>query len=531
MDNPVRRLLGRVGLPMPVGELARRQWDVLVVGGGHNGLTCAAYLARAGLSVLVLEARQQLGGACTLEQPFPDKRYVVSPCAYLLGLLDEVVIDELKLRERGLAYVVSDPEAWTPFEDGTAFSQWIDDARTKASLDGLGVSSRDRDGYFAYQRLFRDIRLKLRNGPRDCWIGDSPARAEIEELLGGEQLMIDVVFSASVKEVLDEFMDDSRLQSALYAGGVIGTFAGPKDKGTASVKLMHRMGDLDGRGAVWAYVSGGMGTVSFVIAEAAMDHGATLAAGVPVSEIAPGEGVVLEDGTPIAARDVVCNADPKRLLALLPPDVVPLEMRRRLDEWDVRSGTVKFNAALRELPSFRAAPAERYMTLGTVDLTLGIDASQEAFEECRRGMPRVNFGEVYFQTGHDSSVAPPGRHLISVFGQYAPYEIEGGWESARPAVTRQVIELVDRFAPGFEATIEHYELLGPPDIEARNGLTGGHIFQGSVLPNQMWEHRLSPRTDLEHVYLCGAATHPAGSVIGLNGRNAAFALLADRAVR
>ena len=276
--------LGKVGLPEPIKELARRTWDVIIVGGGHNGLTCAAYLARAGKSVLVLEAREQLGGACTLERPFPDQRYLASPCAYLLGLLDQRVIEELQLHARGLEYFVADPEVWIPFPDGTSFAQWVDPARTRASMGRLGVSPADVDGFFAYGKLYGDIRRKLRKGARDAWLGESPSRAEIESLLEHDQLMTDVVFHASVAEVLDDFMSSSKLKDALFAGGIIGTYAGPRDPGTASVKLMHRMGDLDGQGAVWAYVKGGMGVVSFVIADAAVAAGAVLASGVRVQK-------------------------------------------------------------------------------------------------------------------------------------------------------------------------------------------------------------------------------------------------------
>jgi phytoene dehydrogenase-like protein len=527
MSPSVVDVLGRVGLPMPADELASRTWDVTVVGGGHNGLVCSAYLARAGLSVLVLEARDHLGGACTLERPFSDDRYVVSPCAYLLGLLDERVISELELRRRGLAYVVADPEIWTPFDDGTAFAQWVDDSKTNASLDELQVSQRDREGYFAYQRLFRDIRLRLRQGRRDSWIGASPNRGEIEEMLGHDRWMIDVVFNASVAEVLDQYLGDERLKAALYGGGIIGTYAGPKDSGTAAVKLMHRMGDLDGKGAVWAYVRGGMGMVSFLIAEAAREAGVALAAGVPVAQVLPGEGVVLEDGMRVLSRCVVSNADPKVLYRLLPADAVPAAMGARLEEWDVRSATVKFNAALSALPHFAAARGENYMTLGTVDLTGTVEAAQDAFERCTHGAAAVNFAEVYFQTGHDPSVAPEGHHLVSMFCQYAPYDLDGGWDARRESVARQILDLLDRFAPGASAAVEAYEVLGPPDIEQRHGLTGGHIFQGSVLPEQMWERRLAPRTEIPGVYLCGAATHPGGSVIGLNGRNAAASVLED----
>ncbi|MEN3284989.1 MAG: hypothetical protein V7607_6129 [Solirubrobacteraceae bacterium] len=526
--NEIAAKLGEVGLPAPLSELAAREWDAVVVGGGHNGLTAAAYLARAGSSVLVLERRERLGGACTLERPFEDERFVVSPCAYVVGLLDELVIRELDLRRRGFECYVADPNLWVPFEDGTSFGQWLDDARTQRNLEDLGVVPRDIEGYWAYEHLFDAIRRKLRTGARDTWVGESPTRAEIEELLDGEETMIDVVFRASIAEVLDDHMSDQRLKDALFGQGVIAAYGGPKDPGTASIKLMHFQGDLEGQGPVWGYVKGGMGMVSFALADAAQEAGAVLACGVPVAAILPGEGVVLEDGTPIRARTVVCNADPKVALRLLEGQDMPADYRARLEDWKVRSPVVKFNAALSELPNWTAAPGQAWPARATVDVSGGLEDAQRAFEACERGEPAVGFGEIYVQTGYDQTPAPAGAHLLSVFGQYAPYELaEGTWDSRRDEVARQFISLIDRFAPGFEDRLLAYEVLGPPDIEERIGLTGGNIFQGEVTPDQMWTERLSPRTPIPGLYFCGAATHPGGSVIALNGRNAARAVLAD----
>jgi phytoene dehydrogenase-like protein len=526
--NEIAARLGEVGLPEPLSELAARDWDAVVVGGGHNGLAAAAYLARAGSSVLVLERRERLGGACTLERPFPDGRFVVSPCAYVVGLLDQLVISELGLRERGFQCFVADPNLWVPFEDGTSFGQWLDDARTERNLRDLGVVPKDIEGYWAYEHLFDEIRRKLRTGARDTWVGETPTRAEIEELLGGEQTMLDVVFSASIAEVLDDHIGDQRLKDALFGQGVIAAYGGPKDAGTASIKLMHYQGDLEGQGPVWGYVQGGMGMVSFALADAAQEAGAVLACGVPVAAIEPEVGVVLEDGTRIRARTVLCNADPKVALSLLEGQDVPADYRRRLEDWKVRSPVVKFNAALNAMPEWTAAPGETWPARATIDVTGGLEDAQRAFEACERGEPAVGFGEVYIQTGYDATPAPAGKHLLSVFGQYAPYDLaEGTWDSRREEVARQFIDLIDRFAPGFDERIEAYEVLGPPDIQERIGLTGGNIFQGEVTPDQMWEHRLTPRTPVPGLYFCGAATHPGGSVIALNGRNAAMAVLAD----
>jgi phytoene dehydrogenase-like protein len=529
--NEVAAKFGEVGLPEPVAALAKRDWDAVVVGGGHNGLTAAAYLARAGRSVLVLERRERLGGACTLERPFSDDRFIVSPCAYVVGLLDELVIRELELERRGLRYWMADPNLWVPFDDGTAFGQWLDDTRTQANLEELGVSARDIEGYWAYEELFDEVRRRLRKGERDTWVGDAPTRAEIEELLEGEQAMIDLVFEASIADVLDDHLSDERLKTALFGQGIIGTWGGPREPGTASIKLMHFQGDMDGRGPLWGYVEGGMGMVSFAIADAAREAGATLACGVTVSEIVPGEGVTLEDGTRIRATTVISNADPKRTLGMLDGHDVDSDYRDRLERWKIRSPVVKFNAALDRLPSWTAAPGEEWPARATIDLTGTMDDAQRAFEAAERGEPAVGFGEIYIQTGYDPSPAPEDKHLLSVFGQYAPYELaEGTWDSRREEVARQFIELIDRFAPGFEDCLAEYEVLGPPDIEARIGLTGGNIFQGEVTPDQMWQGRLPARTPVDGLYMCGAATHPAGSVIALNGRNAAEAVLADAGV-
>jgi phytoene dehydrogenase-like protein len=518
--------LGRVGLPAPVSELARRDWDAVVVGGGHNGLTAAAYLARAGRSVLVLERRDQLGGACTLERPFAEREYVVSPCAYVVGLLSSLVIDELDLRRHGYRVTPADPNLWCPFVDGTSLAEFLDDADTAAHMRANGFSEDDVRGVLAYEDLIDRIRLRLRAGPLgDTWAGTSPSRERVLEALEDDE-MAAVVFEESIVQTLERYVADPRLVDALAGQGVIGVWAGPRDPGTAAVRLMHSMGDLEGLGSVWGYVEGGMGRVSFAIAQAALDAGATIAAGVPVARIVPGEGVELETGETIRARAVVCNADPKRALAMLGTEA-PEAFRERLEAWDVRSPVVKLNAALRRLPAFTSAGGiepQRAM----ITITRGVDAMQDAFAACERGEPAIGFAELYFQTAYDPSVAPEGRHVMSAFCHYAPYELaEGTWDERRDEVAGMILDEIAVHAPDVHECVEHHELLAPPDIEERIGLTGGSIFQGGVLPDQMWDRRLEARTPVEGLYLCGAATHPGGSVIALNGRNAAMALLED----
>jgi len=525
----VGSVLGRVGLPAPLRELAARRWDVVVVGGGHNGLAAAAYLARAGRRVVVLERRERLGGACTLEQPFPDARYLISPCAYVVGLLDERVVRELELERRGYRVFICDPNLWCPLPDGSSVAIFRDRDRTAAHLRDNGFSEDDIKGLIAYEEMFERLRMLLRHGPAgDTWEGHSPSRAELEEILGHDEALISVAFEESIAETLDRYVSDERIKHALFGQGVIGAFAGPHDPGTASVRLMHHQGDLLGQESVWSYVEGGMGRVSFAIAQAAAESGAVLAAGVPVARILPGQGVELESGELVRAATVISNADPKRTLAMLEPESVPADYRARLEGWRTDSPVVKLNAGLRRLPEFSAAgTVEPHRAM--VSVTPGLEAAQKACDACRRGEPRIGFAELYFQTAYDASVAPPGRHTMSVFAQYAPHGLaEGDWESRRAEIGELVLDAVAAYAPDVRECVEHMEVLGPPDIERRIGLTGGHIFQGEALPDQMWDRRLAPRTPIDGLYLCGAATHPAGSVIGLNGRNAAMAVLEGR---
>ena len=510
-------------------ELAAQSWDAVVIGGGHNGLTAAAYLARAGRSVLVLERRDQVGGACTLERPFSDPRFVISPCAYLVGLLHPLVIEELALARYGYHTFVCDPTQWTPFEDGSSLTQWLDEDRTAKEIHALAPD--DVDGYVAYVELFRRIRSRLRAGgdpDRDTWIGDAPDRAALEELFADDPEAREVLFEASIADVVERHVRDERLRIALHGQGIIGTFAGPRDPGTAWIHAMHSLGLIGG----WSYVEGGMGRISFCLADAARDAGAVVATGMPVAAIVPGEGVRLEGGELVRARAVVSNADPVRTIALCDGDV-PDAFRSRIDAWRCESPVVKVNCALSRLPTFTAAPdGADHVYRAQVEIARGIEETQSAYESCRRGDPAPEWCELYFQTAYDPTVAPPGADTMSVFAQYAPYTLaDGTWDARREEIGDRVLEAIARFAPDVADCVVEREVLGPPDVESRVGLTGGHIFQGECLPDQMWDRRFAPRTPVAGLYLCGAATHPGGSVIGVNGRNAARAVLADRADR
>ena len=509
-------------------ELAARRWDVVILGAGHNGLACAAYLARAGKRVLVLESRTRVGGACTIEEPFPGVR--MSPCAYLAGLLHPLVVTELKLPERGFAWTPAVNGLFVPFLDGSSVQLWDHDAQCEAEIRGFAPG--DVEGWRAMSDVLRRLRDALRPaGDGDLWIGEPPTREQIEARLGNDDEAIHVLFDWSMAEFVERYLRDERLQSAYLGQGVIGTNASPFDAGTASIRFHHASGRLGGMPGMWGYVRGGMGMVSFYFCDAAREAGAVVAAGVPVARIAPGEGVRLEGGEFIPAPVVISNADPRQTLRLL-GKAADAGWRKRVEEIPIEGCTVKVNVLLRELPNFTARPGtDQPHHYGQINAPLTKAEWKAGFADAGRGeLPEHLWCELYFQSAHDPTIAAAGRHTMSVFAQYVPYAFaHGTWDERRDEVRRLALNSLARFCSNIDTAVIDAQVLGPPDIERKVGLTGGHIFQGECLPPYMWSNRLSARTPMRGLYLCGACTHPGGSVIGINGRNAAMAVLRDTA--
>ena len=526
--SPTAAVLGEIGLPAPVRELASRRWDVIIVGAGHNGLACAAYLARADKQVLVLESRTRVGGACTIEEPFPGVR--MSPCAYLAGLLHPLVISELGLPERGFQWTPAVNGLFVPLHDGSSIQLWDDDDKCDAEIRSFAPG--DVGGWRGMNEVLRRLRDALRPaGDGDVWIGEPPTREQIEERLGKDEQAKHVLFDWSMAEFVEYYLRDERLQTAYLGQGVIGTNASPFDAGTASIRFHHSSGRLGGMPGMWGYVKGGMGMISFYFCDAAREAGAVVASGIPVARIVPGEGVFLEGGEFIPAPVVISNADPRQTLRLLGTSA-DLSWRARVEQIPMEGCTVKLNVLLRELPNFMARPGiDQAHHYGQINTPLTKAEWKAAFAASRSGeLPQHLWCELYFQSVHDPTIANTGQHTMSVFAQYVPYKFaRGTWDERREEVRDLALNSLARFCSNINGAVIDARVLGPPDIERKVGLTGGHIFQGECLPPYMWSSRLSARTPMPGVYLCGACTHPGGSVIGINGRNAAMAVLKDAA--
>jgi phytoene dehydrogenase-like protein len=519
------------------------RYDAVVIGGGHNGLTAAAYLGRAGRRVLVLERRHVLGGAAVTEEVFPGFR--VSVCSYVVSLLRPEIIRELDLARHGLEILPLDG-TFTPMPGGDYLWRVNDHAMTRREI--ARHSRLDAEAYDEYGRAMVDMArfvkpilgmtppdpLSLR--PRD--LGALIGLGRRFRALGGadrrNQLQL---LTMSAADFLDQWFETDVLKATMAASGIIGTFLGVRSPGTAYVLLHHYMGEIDGAFRSWGFSRGGTGAISNAIAGAAREAGVEIRTETPVARIRTrggrASGVVLANGDEIEARLVLSSVDPHlTFLKLLEPRELPDEFLADVGRYKFRGSSGKVNLALDALPDFTCLPGPGAHLRGAISISPSVEYMERAYDQAKYGeFSRRPYIDMVIPTLTDPSVAPPGKHILSCFVQYAPYRLAAGtWDDQREALGDAVVDTIAEFAPNIRRIIRHRQVLTPLDLEREFGLTEGNIFQGELTLEQLFFLRPAPgwaqyATPIRDLWMCGSAAHPGGGIMGAPGRNAAMRIL------
>ncbi|MCA9094264.1 MAG: NAD(P)/FAD-dependent oxidoreductase [Planctomycetaceae bacterium] len=534
-------------------------YDCIIIGAGHNGLVCAAYLAEAGKRVLVLERRELVGGACVTENLWPG--FQVSTASYVVSLLLPEIVRDLDLPRHGYKVLPRNPSSFTPLEDGRYLLLGPDRESNRREISKF--SARDAERYPAYEALLERvaecIEPVLMEVPSDLWplpqswrkrTWSETFRAGRQGLklhkalakLGDKIPEAMEILTGAARPILERWFESKVLIGTLATDAIIGTFQPISAPGTAYVLLHHVMGEAGGARGVWGYVQGGMGKLSEAIASSARARGVEIRLNSPVEQILTAAdqttGVRLVGGETIHARKVASCVDAHLTFEkMLPLGILPKSFQEAVSRIDYSSASMKINLAVSELPNFTALPGNREpgpQHRGTIHIGCEPDYLERAYDDAKYGRPSERpIVEMTIPSAVDSTIAPPGCHILSLFVQYAPYKLaEGSWDDVRESFADRCIAEIARYAPNVPASVLHRQILTPVDLERIYGLTGGNIFQGAMPLHQLFNMRPVPgwtdhRTPIHGLYLCGSAAHPGGGVMGAAGRNAATEILRD----
>jgi phytoene dehydrogenase-like protein len=515
-------------------------YDAIIIGGGHNGLVAACYLAKAGKKVVVLERHHTVGGAAITEEIHPGFR--VSVASYSMSLMRPEIIQELRLADYGFEVYAKSPSYFMPFPDGRHLLLYGGD-RERSKAEIAKFSQHDADNYDAWE----DFWDRCCDIIEPTLMGPPISLAELAQRFDQQGWSDDFrrLMLLSMRDLVDEYFESEHVKATLVPQAMISTAAGPASPGTPYIYLVHAIGRaIHGRRGIWGYVKGGMGAVTQCLAAAARDLGVEIRTSAPVGEVlvegSQATGVVLENGDTIRARAVLSNADPRRtFLGLVPASALPESFRTRIDKGYRATGTVyKLNLALAELPRYTVAPpdlAPEIISRGTVDIAPTLSYLERAYDEFKSGMPSTKpFIEIFSQSPTDPTMAPPGKHVLSCFCQYFPYAPNGrSWDDGlREEIADRIVDTLAEYAPNIRGAVLARQMLSPVDLERRFGLTGGNIFHGEMMPDQSFNLRPLPgfsdyRTPLGGLYLCGSGAWPGGGVSGIPGHNAAKTVIGD----